>query len=62
MAVTQNQRAPGADIVNESIAVRIVDQTALTAFDKQGIGTHRFTSPNRAVNSSRDYFQSSLKK
>jgi hypothetical protein len=62
MPVTQNQRPPGADIVNESVAVRVIDQTALTAFDKQWISTHRFASPHRAVNPSGDYFQSFLKK
>jgi hypothetical protein len=54
MPVPEDQGSPGADVINIAIAIRIENQTAFGAIDKNGVGSDRFTGPHRAVDATGD--------
>ena len=47
--MAQDHRAPGAEVVDVAVAVRVVEISALGAFDKRRRAAHRAESPHRRV-------------
>src|ERR1700740_3325867 len=58
--MAQNQRAPGTDVINVLIAVRVPEVGALSTHDKRGIAAHSAEGANRGGDSTRDQLFRSL--
>jgi hypothetical protein len=61
MPVPEDQRPPGANIINIAIAIGIKNQTAFGTINENGFGANRLTRPHGTVYPPGYYAHSSIK-
>jgi len=57
MCVAENRRAPGADVINQFIAIHVPDFGAARPVDEKRIAAHRAEGAHRRIDAAGNVFQ-----